>query len=174
MFPQCYFVFPVQVCEAVKECSGLSEQLLHILDDFSVAGPLGVSGTPEVLYSRLSSVLQPWPQLLKDFAAFLNRGQARRCGLVGGGYSDITVTPGDLTRVLNLNLLLCQLLEHRLFERSRRFLRRLGRNLGENSLLYQEVVCVLQGSSAPSTEDIDKVSLEIKSRFREQSLRSFI
>ncbi|XP_013877898.1 GON-4-like protein [Austrofundulus limnaeus] len=132
MFAQDYLH---RVCEAVKECSGLSEQLLQMLEDFSAAGPSGASGTPEVLYRRLSSVLQPWPQLLKDFAAFLNRRQARGCGL---------------------------LLEQRLFERSRRFLRRLGRNLGENSLLYQEVVSVLQGSSAPSSEDIDKVSSLLK------------
>ncbi|XP_017285076.1 GON-4-like protein isoform X2 [Kryptolebias marmoratus] len=120
-----------RVCEAVQQRSGLSEQLLQMLDEFSSAGPSGASGIPEVLFNRLSSVLQPWPQLLKDFAAFLNRRQARRCGL---------------------------LLEQQLFERSRRFLRRLGKNLGENSLLYQQVVSVLQGSTAPSSEDMDKVS----------------
>ncbi|KAM4725905.1 GON-4-like protein [Anableps anableps] len=117
-----------RVCEAVQVHPGLSEQLLQVLDEFSASGP---SGAPEVLYSRLGCLLQPWPQLLKDFAAFLNPRQARRCGL---------------------------LLEQRLFERSRRFLRRMGRSLGESSLLYQQVVSVLQGSSAPSSEDVDKVS----------------
>lgn len=76
-----YFLSPVQVCDAVQVSPGLSEQLLQVLDQFSAAGP---SGAPEVLYIRLSCVLRPWPQLLRDFAAFLNRGQARRCGLVGG------------------------------------------------------------------------------------------
>lgn len=150
-------MFPVQVCEAVKECSGLSKQLLQILDEFSAAGPSEASGTLEVLYKRLSSVLEPWPQLLKDFAAFLNRRQARTCGLVG----DVTLTQRELPRVANLNLLFCQLLEQQLFERSRRFLRRLGQNLGENSSLYQQVVSVLQGSSAPSSEDIDKVDIDL-------------
>lgn len=65
-----------QVCEAVQGCSSLAEQLLQVLDEFSAAGAL------EVLYGRLSRVLQPWPQLLKDFAAFLNHKQARKCGLV--------------------------------------------------------------------------------------------
>uniref|UniRef100_A0A087XTS0 Si:dkey-27c15.3 n=1 Tax=Poecilia formosa TaxID=48698 RepID=A0A087XTS0_POEFO len=117
-----------RVCEAVQVRPGLSEQLLQVLDEFSASGP---SGAPEVLYDRLGCLLQPWPQLLKDFAAFLNPRQARRCGL---------------------------LLEQQLFERSRRFLRRMGRSLGESSPLYQQVVSVLQGSSAPSSEDVDKVS----------------
>uniref|UniRef100_A0A3P9IAA2 CASP8-associated protein 2 n=1 Tax=Oryzias latipes TaxID=8090 RepID=A0A3P9IAA2_ORYLA len=114
-----------RVCEAVQGCSSLAEQLLQVLDEFSGAGAL------EVLYGRLSRVLQPWPQLLKDFAAFLNHKQARKCGL---------------------------LLEQQLFKRSRQFLRRLGRTLGESSSLYQEVVSVLQGCSAPSSEDMDKVA----------------
>ncbi|XP_036001285.1 GON-4-like protein [Fundulus heteroclitus] len=117
-----------RVCEAVQVQPGLSERLLQVLDEFSAAGP---SGAPEVLYDRLGCLLQPWPQLLKDFAAFLSPGQAGRCGL---------------------------LLEQQLFERSRRFLRRMGRSLGESSLLYQQVVSVLQGSSAPTSQDVDKVS----------------
>ncbi|RVE67145.1 hypothetical protein OJAV_G00114070 [Oryzias javanicus] len=114
-----------RVCEAVQGCSSLAEKLLQILDEFSAAG------APDVLYGRLRQVLQPWPQLLKDFAAFLNHKQARKCGL---------------------------LLEQQLFKRSRQFLRRLGRTLGESSSLYQEVVSVLQGCSAPSSEDMDKVA----------------
>ncbi|XP_024154023.1 GON-4-like protein isoform X1 [Oryzias melastigma] len=114
-----------RVCEAVQGCPSLAEQLLQVLDEFSAAG------APDVLYGRLSHVLQPWPQLLKDFAGFLNHKQARKCGL---------------------------LLEQQLFKRSRQFLRRLGRTLGESSSLYQEVVSVLQGCSAPSSEDMDKVA----------------
>lgn len=146
----------MQVCDAVQVSPDLSEQLLQVLDQFSAAGPLEASGAPEVLYARLSCVLRPWPQLLRDFAAFLSPGQARRCGLV----RDITLT--SLRYRLNrLNsssvVFLCQLLEQQLFERSRRFLRRLGRSLGEDSSLYQQVVSVLQGSSAPPPEDMDKV-----------------
>ncbi|XP_030002728.1 GON-4-like protein [Sphaeramia orbicularis] len=92
---------------------------------------LGSSAPPESLFFSLSSILSSSPQLLKDFAAFLTPTQAECCGL---------------------------LVEQQLFERSRRFLRRLGRSLGEGSTLYQEVVSVLQGSSAPSLEDREKIS----------------
>nr|XP_046273124.1 GON-4-like protein [Scatophagus argus] len=129
LFAQDYLL---RVCDAVQVCPGLSEQLLCVLDEFSAAWP---PGAPEVLYGSLSCVLRPWPQLLRDFAAFLTRGQARRCGL---------------------------LLEQQLFERSRRFLRRLRWNLGEGSTLYHQVVSVLQGSSAPSPEDMDKISSLLK------------
>ncbi|XP_076610154.1 GON-4-like protein [Chaetodon auriga] len=128
LFAQDYLL---RVCDAVQVSPGLSEQLLQVLDQFSATGPLGPSGAPEVLYSRLSCVLRPWPQLLRDFAAFLNRGQARRCGL---------------------------LVEQQLFERSRQFLRRLGRSLGEGSSLYRQVVSALQGSSAPPPGDMEKIS----------------
>ncbi|XP_070701971.1 GON-4-like protein [Pempheris klunzingeri] len=118
----------LRVCDAVQVNPGLPEDLLGVLDRFSAQGP---RGTPELLYGDLSRLLQPWPQLLRDFAAFLSRGQARRCGL---------------------------LLEQQLFERSRRFLRRLGRSLGEGSSPYQQVVSALQRSSAPLPEDMDEIS----------------
>ncbi|XP_041868579.1 GON-4-like protein isoform X2 [Melanotaenia boesemani] len=50
-----------------------------------------------------------------------------------------------------------RLMEQQLFERSRTFLRRLGRRLGESSPLYQQVVSLLQGSSTTSSEDMEKV-----------------
>lgn len=74
-----YFLFLDQVCDAVQASPGLSEQLLQVLGQFLAAGPLGA---PELLYEQLSCVLQPWPQILRDFAAFLNQEQAARCGLV--------------------------------------------------------------------------------------------
>eukprot|EP00064_Thunnus_orientalis_P022829 superscaffoldBa00008055_g23049 len=84
---------------------------------------------------RLSCVLRPWPQLLRDFAAFLNQAQARRCGL---------------------------LLEQQMFEHSRRFLRRLGQSLGEGSALYKQVVSMLQGSSTPPPEHMEQISSLLK------------
>uniref|UniRef100_A0A668STE8 Uncharacterized protein n=1 Tax=Oreochromis aureus TaxID=47969 RepID=A0A668STE8_OREAU len=121
-----YFLLPGQVCEAVQMYPGLWEELVCVLDEFSTAAV-------DVLYDRISSVLQPWPQLLRDFAAFLNRRQARHCGL---------------------------LLEQQLFERSRVFLWKLRWSLGESSALYQQVVSVLQGSSAPLPEDINKLLIK--------------
>ncbi|XP_047186051.1 GON-4-like protein isoform X2 [Scophthalmus maximus] len=120
-----------RVCEVVQVCPSRSKQLLQELNHFSSAGPLEASGAPERLYDGLICVLRPWPQLLRDFAAFLNRDQARCCGL---------------------------LLEQQLFERSRRFLRQLGQSLGESSALYQQVVSVLQGSPSPPPADMDTIS----------------
>lgn len=63
-----------------------------------------------------------------------------------------------------LNLLLFsfkQFLEQQLFQRSRQFLRRLGWSLGEGSVLYQQVVSVLQGSSASRPKDLEKVDLSL-------------
>lgn len=54
-----------------------------------------------------------------------------------------------------------QLLEQQLFERSRRFLRQLGRRLGEDSSPYQQVVSALQGNSVPPPEDMDKVDNDL-------------
>ncbi|KAM8766703.1 uncharacterized protein gon4la isoform 1-T2 [Acanthopagrus schlegelii] len=123
LFAQDYLL---RVCDAVQVCPGLSEQLLQVLDQVSGAEPL---------YDRLSSLLRPWPQLLKDFAAFLSRRQARRCGLLE---------------------------EQQLFERSRRFLQRLGRSLGKGSALYQQVVSVLQGSPAPPPQLMVKITSLLK------------
>ncbi|KAL7382552.1 hypothetical protein ABVT39_024333 [Epinephelus coioides] len=114
----------LRVCDAVQVSPGVSEQLLQLLDRSSAAAA-------EVLYNRLKCVLRPWPQLTRDFAAFLSRGQAHRCGLLE---------------------------EQQLFERSRRFLRLLGRSLGEGSSLYQHVVSVLQASSTPPPEDMEQIS----------------
>nr|XP_033493672.1 GON-4-like protein isoform X2 [Epinephelus lanceolatus]XP_033493673.1 GON-4-like protein isoform X2 [Epinephelus lanceolatus] len=114
----------LRVCDAVQVSPGVSEQLLQLLDRSSAAAA-------EVLYNGLKCVLQPWPQLTRDFAAFLSRGQAHRCGLLE---------------------------EQQLFERSRRFLRLLGRSLGEGSSLYQHVVSVLQASSTPPPEDMEQIS----------------
>ncbi|KAM8840181.1 uncharacterized protein AB9W97_001113 isoform 2-T2 [Spinachia spinachia] len=113
----------LRVCEAVQVCPGVLEELLQVFER--------CSSSAERLFSGLSRVLHPWPQLLRDFAAFLNREQARCCGL---------------------------LTEQRLFERSRRFLRLLGRSLGESSHQFQQLVSVLQGSSTPSPEDMVQIS----------------
>ncbi|XP_028281569.1 GON-4-like protein [Parambassis ranga] len=112
-----------RVCETLQVCPDRLDQLLRVLEESS--------GRAEVLYDRLSQVLESWPQLLRDFAAFLNLTQARRCGL---------------------------LLEQQLFERSRRFLRQLAQNVGKSSALYQQVVSVLQGSSAFSSQDVEKLT----------------
>ncbi|KAM3596046.1 uncharacterized protein V6R79_007383 [Siganus canaliculatus] len=120
----------LRVCDAVQVCPGVAEQLLQLLDQFSSTGGRGTLGA-ELLFDGLKGVLRLWPQLLRDFSAFLNRRQAQSCGL---------------------------LVEQELFERSRQFLRKLGRSLGVGSSLYRQVVSVLQGGSTPSPEAMDEVS----------------
>ncbi|XP_032365041.1 GON-4-like protein [Etheostoma spectabile] len=120
----------LRVCDAVQVSPGVSEELLQILDQVSLDQVSG-SAAAERLYAALRRLLQPWPQLLRDFAAFLNRQQARRCGL---------------------------LTEQQQFEHSRRFLRRLGRSLGGGSALYQQVVLALQRGSAPPPEELHQIS----------------
>lgn len=73
----------------MQECPDVAEQLLQVLDHFSAA-----PAAPETLYGRLRGILQPFPQLLQDFAAFLTPTQARRCGLVGGAL----LTPVTMSR----------------------------------------------------------------------------
>ena len=47
------------------------------------------------LYKSLQILLQDWPQLLKDFAAFLLPEQALACGLVREGQRPHTRIPGS-------------------------------------------------------------------------------
>ncbi|TKS89253.1 GON-4-like protein GON-4 -like protein [Collichthys lucidus] len=73
----------------------------------------------------------------------------------------VQVRPGLLDQLLQVLDGFCgsvELMEQQLFERSRQFLRRLGRSLGEGTTLYQQVVSALQRSSTPPPEDMDKIS----------------
>lgn len=65
----------------MQEFPDVAEQLLQVLDHFSAA-----PAAPETLYGGLREILQPFPQLLQDFAAFLTATQARRCGLVSEAF----------------------------------------------------------------------------------------
>lgn len=75
----------------MQDCPGVLDQLLQVLDHFSTNQ---LPQEAELLYHRLSVLLRPWPQLLKDFAAFLNQEQAQRCGLVSEVPRDITTGVG--------------------------------------------------------------------------------
>ncbi|XP_056154021.1 GON-4-like protein [Lampris incognitus] len=121
-----------RVCEVILGVPGQARWLLEVLEGFREQGE---ESSPVELYYSLAKVLEPWPRLLQDYAAFLTEPQAQRCGLVT---------------------------EQRLFQRSRRFLRELGRCLGEGSSCYQELVSVLQGGPAPGPDDIQKISYLLK------------
>lgn len=58
---------------------GKVEEFLSVLYEFE-SNPEGKTAVE--LFVRLKPVLSDWPELLRDFAAFLHPEQARECGLV--------------------------------------------------------------------------------------------
>lgn len=68
-----------QVREALQHVPGRYEDFLQVIHGFE-SGPQ--RQTAVELYGSLRLLLQDWPQLLKDFAAFLLPEQALACGLV--------------------------------------------------------------------------------------------
>lgn len=117
------------------------DEFLRVLSEFEKDPE---SRTSLELMRRLKPVLKDWPELLRDFAAFLHPDHAEECGLVIEPYS-------VCVRLVNLGfsgtdvVVSLKLAEQQAFERSRRFLRQLERTFGEQSALYRKVVCILQG-----------------------------
>lgn len=70
---------PVQVREALQHIPGKYEDFLQVIYEFESSTQ---RQTAVDLYKSLQILLQDWPQLLKDFAAFLLPEQALACGLV--------------------------------------------------------------------------------------------
>lgn len=70
---------PVQVREALQHIPGRYEDFLQVIYEFESSTQ---RQTAVDLYKSLKILLQDWPQLLKDFAAFLLPEQALACGLV--------------------------------------------------------------------------------------------
>lgn len=58
---------------------GKVDEFLCVLSEFEKDPE---SRTSLELLTRLKPVLSDWPELLRDFAAFLHPDQARECGLV--------------------------------------------------------------------------------------------
>lgn len=58
---------------------GKVKDFLSVLYEFE-CNPDGKSAVE--LFMRLKPILNDWPELLRDFAAFLHPGQAQECGLV--------------------------------------------------------------------------------------------
>lgn len=67
------------MCEALQVVPGKVEEFLSVLYEFE-SNPEGKTAVE--LFVRLKPVLSDWPELLRDFAAFLHPEQARECGLV--------------------------------------------------------------------------------------------
>uniref|UniRef100_A0A8C9JUF1 Uncharacterized protein n=1 Tax=Panthera tigris altaica TaxID=74533 RepID=A0A8C9JUF1_PANTA len=74
-FAQAYLT---RVREALRHAPGKYEDFLQVIYEFE-SGPQRQTAVD--LYRSLQILLQDWPQLLKDFAAFLLPEQALACGL---------------------------------------------------------------------------------------------
>ncbi|TRZ01353.1 hypothetical protein DNTS_033244 [Danionella cerebrum] len=94
------------------------------------------------LLTKLKPVLEDWPELLQDFAAFLHPDQARECGLLA---------------------------EQQAFERSRWFLLQLESTFGEQSDLYRKVVHMLQGDQSQDLDDFEEMKAEMALLFQDRT-----
>eukprot|EP00063_Salmo_salar_P022246 XP_013997081.1 PREDICTED: GON-4-like protein [Salmo salar] len=124
-----------RVCHALQEVPGRVEEFLEVLYEFEQDGD---EHTSVELFTRLKPVLNEWPELLRDFAAFLHPEQAQECGLLS---------------------------EQQAFERSRHFLRQLELSFGENSSHYRKIVSVLRGPTL-SPAGIKEVKSQIANLLR--------
>ncbi|KAG5856477.1 hypothetical protein ANANG_G00008360 [Anguilla anguilla] len=122
-----------RVREALQDVPGKVEEFLGLLYEFEQGGE-GRSAVE--LFTQLRPVLKDWPDLLRDFAAFLLPEQALECGLFA---------------------------EQQAFERSRRFLRQLEISFGENPSHYQKIVRALQGGPSLSDAGIDELKAQMAS-----------
>lgn len=76
------------MCHALQEVPGRVEEFLEVLYEFEQDGD---EHTSVELFTRLKPVLNEWPELLRDFAAFLHPEQAQECGLVCAGLASYTL-----------------------------------------------------------------------------------
>ncbi|XP_066530649.1 GON-4-like protein isoform X2 [Hoplias malabaricus] len=135
-FAQAYLKKAYEVLQVVP---GKVEEFLGILYEFEQR-PEG--RTSVELFLKLKPVLRDWPELLRDFAAFLHPEQAQECGLLA---------------------------EHQAFERSRRFLRQLELTFGEHSFHYRKVVRTLQQGPPKTLSASQEMKTQIALLFRDHT-----
>ncbi|XP_051013450.1 GON-4-like protein isoform X2 [Acomys russatus] len=127
-FAQAYLA---RVREALQHIPGKYEDFLQIIYEFESSTQ---RQTAVDLYKSLQTLLQDWPQLLKDFAAFLLPEQALSCGLFE---------------------------EQQAFEKSRKFLRQLEICFAENPSHHQKIIKVLQGCADCLPQDITELKTQM-------------
>ncbi|XP_024061263.1 GON-4-like protein isoform X4 [Terrapene carolina triunguis] len=120
-----------RVREALRNVPGKYEDFLRVIYEFetSTHKPTAVD-----LYSTLQTLLQEWPQLLTDFAAFLLPEQALECGLFE---------------------------EQQAFDKSRKFLRQLEICFAENPTHHQKIIKVLQSCADCLPQDIAELKTQM-------------
>ncbi|XP_047418537.1 GON-4-like protein isoform X6 [Sciurus carolinensis] len=123
----------VQSCvrEALQHIPGKYEDFLQVIYEFESSTQ---RQTAVDLYKSLQILLQDWPQLLKDFAAFLLPEQALACGLFE---------------------------EQQAFEKSRKFLRQLEICFAENPSHHQKIIKVLQGCADCLPQEITELKTQM-------------
>ncbi|PIO32587.1 hypothetical protein AB205_0049560 [Aquarana catesbeiana] len=120
-----------RVREALQSVLGTYEQFLNIIYEYETRSN---KRTAVDLYERLQHLLQDWPQLLKDFAAFLLPEQALECSLFE---------------------------EQQAFEKSRRFLRQLEICFKENPAHHQKIIKLLQSCAECPLQEIGKLKTQM-------------
>ncbi|XP_012663964.1 GON-4-like protein [Otolemur garnettii] len=127
-FAQAYLT---RVREALHHIPGKYEDFLQVIYEFESSTQ---RQTAVDLYKSLQILLQDWPQLLKDFAAFLLPEQALACGLFE---------------------------EQQAFEKSRKFLRQLEICFAENPSHHQKIIKVLQGCADCLPQEIAELKTQM-------------
>ncbi|XP_048670674.1 GON-4-like protein isoform X4 [Marmota marmota marmota] len=127
-FAQAYLT---RVREALQHIPGKYEDFLQVIYEFESSTQ---RQTAVDLYRSLQILLQDWPQLLKDFAAFLLPEQALACGLFE---------------------------EQQAFEKSRKFLRQLEICFAENPSHHQKIIKVLQGCADCLPQEITELKTQM-------------
>ncbi|XP_058516385.1 GON-4-like protein isoform X2 [Ochotona princeps] len=127
-FAQAYLT---RVREALQHFPGKYEDFLQVIYEFETNTQ---RQTAVDLYKSLQLLLQDWPQLLRDFAAFLLPEQALACGLFE---------------------------EQQAFEKSRKFLRQLEICFAENPSHHQKIIKVLQGCADCLPQEIAELKTQM-------------
>ncbi|KAM5293665.1 GON-4-like protein isoform 3-T7 [Glossophaga mutica] len=127
-FAQAYLT---RVREALQHIPGKYEDFLQVIYEFESSTQ---RQTAVDLYKSLQMLLQDWPQLLKDFAAFLLPEQALACGLFE---------------------------EQQAFEKSRKFLRQLEICFAENPSHHQKIIKVLQSCADCLPQEIAELKTQM-------------
>ncbi|XP_030042994.1 GON-4-like protein isoform X2 [Microcaecilia unicolor] len=127
-FAQAYLT---RVREALQDVPGKYEEFLRVIFEFETSSQ---PQTAVQLYSSLRGLLLEWPQLLKDFAAFLLPEQALECGLFE---------------------------EQQAFDKSRRFLRQLEICFAENPSHHQKIIRVLQSCADCFPQEITQLKTQV-------------
>ncbi|XP_023617377.1 GON-4-like protein isoform X4 [Myotis lucifugus] len=127
-FAQAYLT---RVREALQHIPGRYEDFLQVIYEFESSTQ---RQTAVDLYKSLKILLQDWPQLLKDFAAFLLPEQALACGLFE---------------------------EQQAFEKSRKFLRQLEICFAENPSHHQKIIKVLQSCADCLPQEITELKTQM-------------